>query len=71
MQNLNVFPKFLPSFPFQCELSSELGMCSKWKGKNNRQFKTLFFFFLFYCNRLTQCMAIDERNYRKAKLSLD
>ena len=44
-------------------------MGSKWKGINNWQSKTLFL--KFKCNRLTQCMAIDERNYRKAKLFLE
>ena len=44
-------------------------MGSKWKGKNNWQSKTLFL--KFKCNRLMQCMAIDEQNYREAKLSLD
>ena len=67
MQNLNVFPKYLPSFPFQCEFSSELVMGSKWKGKPNWQSKTLFL--KFQCNQLTQCMAINEQNYHKAKLS--
>ena len=30
--NLNVSPKYLQIFPFQCEFSSKLGMGSKWKG---------------------------------------
>ena len=62
MQNLNVFSKYLPSSPFQFEFS-------KWKGKINWQSKMLFLKFQY--NRLTQCMAIDERNYRKSKLFLD
>ena len=66
MRNLNVFSKNLPKFPFQFEFSSELGMGSKWKGKTNWQSVTLKFKY----NRLTQCMAIDERNYRKSKLFL-
>ena len=41
MQNLNVFPKYLPNFPFQCEFSSELGMGSKGKGRK-WQYETLF-----------------------------
>ena len=69
MQNLNVFSNHLLSFPFQFEFSSELGMGSKWKGKTNWQSKTLFLKFQY--NRLTQCMAIDERNYLKSKLFLD
>ena len=69
MQNLNVFPEYISSFPFQCEFSSELGMGSKWKGKTNWQSKTLFLKIQY--NRLTQCMAIDGRNYRKTILFLD
>ena len=69
MQNLNVFPKYLPGLQFHCEFSSDLRMGSKWKGKTNWQSNTLFLKFQY--NRLTQCMAIDERNYRKTKLFLD
>ena len=69
MRNLNVFSKYLPSFPFQFEFSSELGMNSKWKCKTNWQSKMLFLKFQY--NQLMQCMAIDERDYRKSKLFLD
>ena len=51
------------------EFSSELEMVSKWKGKTIWQSQTIFLKFQY--NRLTQCMAIDERNYRKSKLFLD
>ena len=42
MEHLNVFTKYQPNLPFQCEFSSELGMGSKWKGKTNWLSKTLF-----------------------------